>query len=79
MGNAQADLRGGSNVAIKNRLDEITDEQYVKARELLIEQGVASADQLAETKSDAALKIDSLAEEIADQIAQMMEGGEFYD
>ena len=79
MGNAQADLRGGSNVAIKNRLDEITDEQYVKARELLIEQGVASADQLAETKSDAALKIDSLAEEIADQIAQMMEGGEFDD
>ena len=79
MGNASADLRGGSNVAIKNRLDEITDEQYVKAREQLIEQGVASADQLAETKSDAALKIDSLAEEIADQIAQMMEGGEFYD
>ena len=77
MGQLQASLRGSDDVMIKKALDQISEEQYGKARAYIIDSGVESEDQLANDLEAAKLAIDNIHQGLRDAIVAMIEGEEF--
>ena len=74
MGQSLTGLRGADDVKIKKALDAISEEQYGSVRRQMIDNGVATEDELENDLEAAKMAVDRIPEELREAIVEFIDG-----